>query len=1197
MACELTYNISITGDCTNSFAGGFTLDILGDSPPYTIQWLTPITDVIPLGVGVTSYSRIFLTAGTYTLNIIDSCSPNTVTPVNVLISSGTCTSIDSHNDTLCGLNNGSITASTTYLYGTATFSLYENTSGFISSSSPYSNIVEFLSLSAGTYYVIADDGAGCTGMSETCIVKTSTTLNYDLFVVDDAGCTASSGKIFISGLTGNPPYTYLWSNGQFENSLTGLTAGTYSVTVTDNSGCSIAKSANVVSVNPVSIGSLFLTQPSCFTADGEVTVVVVDGTAPFYYLASNGESIITFDRTVIFTNLSPGVFTVEVTDAGLCKSSSSATLLTPAGISSVFVNSTNSKCNDLSGILGPITVLGGSPPYTYTLTNSNGDITTNTTNFNVWKFENLSSGNYNLSISDLGPCTYSSTYTISNDVLFGLTTSTTGTTGGDANGSVTLYITSGGTPPYRYSIGSQIVTTSLTSFTFDNLSSGNYLASVIDSTKCYQSTPFTIGASKQVDFHLLGSNIAVNSDGSISAYVLDGEPPFQFIWSNGETGMTINNLSAGTYSLRVVDSGGFSKTKQISVKGRNTYNGSGTYSICSGSLLNELIPVNTGPREMLNEGFYDLTSGFTNCVLNSAVYTLNVVVGDFVNSVEFFETMTLSDYPSDEVFFYWVTRLIESSPQIGEGNVETYPDVAYNTINIKTNCDPESLHNTNVNVSVTIHYDISCEYCTPEPSMSPTPTLTPTMTKTPTPTPTLTPCLNCVESPVTIGTQTWDKCNLDVSTYRDGTPIPQVTDQIAWEALTTGAWCYYDNDPANNAIYGKLYNWFAVNNTINGGLAPLGKHIPTDAEWTTLTDFLGGASVAGGKMKETGFCHWNSPNTNATNSSVFTTLPGGYRSTGGFVNIGNFGWLWSSSENVPNLSASARLLRYNSGNVLTSDSGQLVGFSVRCIIDYLLPSPTPTNTPTITPTMTQTPTNTPTETIQPTSTPTPTNTLTPTPSPLTTYYAYRECKKGSKSLVILQPMLAFPNMILGDVVLFDDEKKYSCWELINNSGTLSQYLGQYQNTYNSSTNYFTNIVNVTPAGATACEKCIEKVTLLTTTPLVRCKLDFLYRNNCVAANSGKVYLNSNLIYQWNQNGPIVSYNESIVIYSGDRISISTIIDTDNFFVQTIGTNDVDGIDINTTASVDNSMSPYNYSYKLYCGPTPNVLILENTCEI
>jgi hypothetical protein len=892
--------------------------------------------------------------------------------------------------------------------------LYSGNGLYITSAITNTSQVIFGNLTAGTYTIFVQDLGGCTGMSQTVVIEDSSPMDFGIYVVPNSSCGGEPiGKLYVTGETGSSPYTYSWSNGQTTRSITGLTAGVYSVTVTDNSGCSIAKSANVVSVNPVSIGSLFITQPSCFTADGEVTVVAVDGTAPFYYLASNGESIITFDRTVIFTNLSPGGFTVEVTDAGLCKSSSSATLLTPAGISSVFVNSTNSKCNDLSGILGPITVLGGSPPYTYTLTNSNGDITTNTTNYNVWKFENLSSGNYNLSISDLGPCTYSGTYTISNDVLFGLTTSTTGTTGGDANGNVTLYITSGGTPPYRYSIGSQIVTTSLTSFTFDNLSSGNYLASVIDSTKCYQSTPFTIGASKQVDFHLLGSNIAVNSDGSISAYVLDGEPPFQFIWSNGETGMTINNLSAGTYSLRVVDSGGFSKTKQISVKGRNTYNGSGNYSICSGSLLNESIPVNTGPREMLNEGFYDLTSGFTNCVLNSAIYTLNVIVGDFVNSIEFWGATTLNNYPPDNVFFGWVKTLIESSPQIGEGNVEIFPKVSYNTINVKTNCDPESLHNTNVNVSVTIHYDISCEYCTPEPTMTPTNTPTPTLTPTNPPTPTLTPTL---------------------------TVTPTVT--------------------------------------------------------------------------------------------------------------------------------------------------QTPGASV---------TPTMTQTPTNTLTPTYTPTNTPTETIQPTSTPTLTPTVTPSPPLKENYYAYKECGGDSKSLVILQPMLASPNMILGDVVLFKDETKFSCWELINNLGTLSQYLGQYENTYNSSTNFFTQIVSVTSAVEGGCNKCLQKKDLLSAPTIVNCYLDFSYINNCVAANSGKVYLNSNLIYQWNQNGPITLYNQTIGFTSGDRILISTIIEQNSSFVQTIGTNDYNGVYSNSTDSVHNSMSPYNYSYKIYCGSSQNVLILENTC--
>jgi hypothetical protein len=109
---------------------------------------------------------------------------------------------------------------------------------------------------------------------------------------------------------------------------------------------------------------------------------------------------------------------------------------------------------------------------------------------------------------------------------------------------------------------------------------------------------------------------------------------------------------------------------------------------------------------------------------------------------------------------------------------------------------------------------------------------------------------------VTIGTQIWSSTNLDLTTYRDGTPIPQVTDPTQWTNLTTGAWCYYNNDPANGAIYGKLYNWYAVvgihdndPNTPNKILAPTGWHVPTDTEWTTLTTFLGGESIAGGKIQ------------------------------------------------------------------------------------------------------------------------------------------------------------------------------------------------------------------------------------------------------------------------------------------------------------------------------------------------------------
>ena len=182
---------------------------------------------------------------------------------------------------------------------------------------------------------------------------------------------------------------------------------------------------------------------------------------------------------------------------------------------------------------------------------------------------------------------------------------------------------------------------------------------------------------------------------------------------------------------------------------------------------------------------------------------------------------------------------------------------------------------------------------------------------------------------VTIGTQTWMQKNLNVSKYRDGTPIPQVTDPTQWANLTTGAWCYYENKKSNGLVYGKLYNWYAVNDP--RGLAPTGWHVPSDAEWTTLTTFLGGESVAGGKMKSTGTSLWEADNVGANNSSGFTGLPGGSRDYDGFGGIGYYGDWWSSSESSTAY-AWNRTLGSNYGLVSSYDD-ERSGFSVRCLRD------------------------------------------------------------------------------------------------------------------------------------------------------------------------------------------------------------------------------------------------------------------------
>lgn len=187
---------------------------------------------------------------------------------------------------------------------------------------------------------------------------------------------------------------------------------------------------------------------------------------------------------------------------------------------------------------------------------------------------------------------------------------------------------------------------------------------------------------------------------------------------------------------------------------------------------------------------------------------------------------------------------------------------------------------------------------------------------------------------VQIGNQIWMKRNLDVDRFQNGDPIPEAKSVNEWSIAGKNkqpAWCYYDNDTENGRIYGKLYNWYAVNDP--RGLAPEGWHVPSDEEWTTLTDYLGGEDSAGGKMKSTGTQYWKSPNAEATNESGLSGLPGGFRTYDeGFLNIGFDGNWWSYSE-LNTDPAWLRGLSYDDGKVYRSFLTKEDGFSVRCLRD------------------------------------------------------------------------------------------------------------------------------------------------------------------------------------------------------------------------------------------------------------------------
>jgi len=196
---------------------------------------------------------------------------------------------------------------------------------------------------------------------------------------------------------------------------------------------------------------------------------------------------------------------------------------------------------------------------------------------------------------------------------------------------------------------------------------------------------------------------------------------------------------------------------------------------------------------------------------------------------------------------------------------------------------------------------------------------------------------------VKIGDQWWMMENLKVTHYRNGDPIPHVTDNSTWEGLTTGAYCAYENDENDVETYGRLYNWYAVDDSRN--IAPEGWRVSTDEDWKQLEMYLGLSSTEadsmgwrgtdeGGMLKETGITLWASPNTGATNESGFSALPGGYRSSDndGFFTAGYLGYWWSSTT-FDSQNAWYHSLNYNVAGVYRYCSIKQLGFSVRCVRD------------------------------------------------------------------------------------------------------------------------------------------------------------------------------------------------------------------------------------------------------------------------
>lgn len=706
------YNLSVSGDCQGTSSGAFEVSFYGGVAPYTVIFNSPPYPTITLNEYEVSSPVTNLFSQVVLLTVNDSTLPtNQTVNINIPISSGVCASVLSVQNTTCAQNNGSVTGTTNSVYSSNNFYLYSGDGAFIISAVSNTSTVVFSNLTAGTYFLGVQDLGGCSAYSQNFIVEQSNVTNFGLYSIPNSSCGGTPiGKIMITGLTGQGPFTYLWSNGQTGSTATGLTEGIYSVEVKDGFGCTTIESANVVNVEPLGLGLFTAVNPSCFQPDGSIELTITGGTAPYYYSASTGNVLISYSQTYSLSGLSAGDYEFMVTDAGFCTVTLGTTLLNPDGISSVNVDVENSLCSSSDGEV-IISVVGGQSPYTYTLISSTGKQTGVSGSQQIQKFENLSAGTYTIFVKDTTDCEYSQEFLILTSNKFTISTNVTGTSCNQNNGSVLISCSAGYSLPLDYSVdGTQnVIDTNLTAVTFNNLSTGNHVVTVTDSTGCQQTQTIFVPKGDSLDFSLYSLNCGSGNSGQITAFITSGTPPFEFNWSSNVDGnpqeISVFDLTGGTYSLEIVDDNGCSLSRSTTITCDTNYTSYQCY-VMGEEIFNVQSPTKLGLLQMLNEGYYDLTSGNTNCDLISAIFTakVNVNPAGLSASSTFFTATTLNIPPSDNLWYNTIRSLLLSIPGIQSVTI----DQINNQITIATNPANNSLNGQEIVVELAIVYDIMC---------------------------------------------------------------------------------------------------------------------------------------------------------------------------------------------------------------------------------------------------------------------------------------------------------------------------------------------------------------------------------------------------------------------------------------------------------------------------------------------------------
>ena len=559
--------------CTST--GSISVQGGGGSPPLTYA----------IGTGPYSTNSNFtnLSAGTYTIHLQDAnnCIHDTIITLNA-IQQPSFSSVPRTQPSCSFPNGGSITVN--ILGGTPAFSYS------INGGTPQAGN-NFSPLSAGSYAITVTDANGCT-LSTAVNLTAANNVAFSQFTSSDVGCFGTPlGSISTTATGGNPAYQYSLNGGtpQANGNFTNVTAGVYTVTAVDASGCSVTSSVTIANSGTVLINSVSSTNSPCFNpATGTISVTGTVSNPPIQYSITPGGN----NTSGNFTGLGGGMYVVTVSDAAGCTTTSSVTITAPPAMSFTSVQIVYPPC---FGGVGSISLMGqgGTPPYQYNI--NNGPFGASS----VWN--NLPNGNYTIQLQDANGCLHDTTILLDEppELEFnGVVSVNSSCDPQQTTGSINVMAT-GGTPPYTYAInnGPFGATTS-----FTNLGAGTYIISVLDSNNCQQDTTVVISANGNFEIQTITRNQPScfgGSDGSIVFTVNGGVAPYQYSINLGgyQASNSFSGLAAGSYNLRAIDASGCFVDTNISLSQPSAINFS-TVSLnnpsCSGVPNGSVVVTGTG---------------------------------------------------------------------------------------------------------------------------------------------------------------------------------------------------------------------------------------------------------------------------------------------------------------------------------------------------------------------------------------------------------------------------------------------------------------------------------------------------------------------------------------------------------------------------------------------------------------------------